>query len=686
MRLPHNTRRSRWRAVAAVVTGVVTLLAAGMTAAVGAQAAVGCRVDYSVAAQWRGGFTADVKVTNLGDRVDGWRLEWAFPSGQRVTQAWNAAVESSGGQVTARNASYNTIIAANAAVSFGFNGSWSGSNAVPVSFALNGITCTGSTVQPTTTPPQPGDAMARVAAMQPGWNLGNSFDAVGDDETAWGNPRVTPDLLDHVRAQGFNSIRIPVTWSNRHGPAPDYAIDPAWLSRVREVVDWALADGFHVMINLHHDSWQWINTMPTDRANALARYTALWTQITTAFRDHSPRLVFESVNEPQFTGSSGDAQDYELLHELNAEFHRIVRASGGNNATRLLVLPTLLTNADQGRLDALTATFDRLDDPDLAATVHFYGFWPFSVNVAGHTRYNAEVEEDLTDTFDRVHAAFVARGIPVVLGEYGLLGIDYTRPGILQRGEVLKFFEAFGHHARTRNITTMLWDAGSFLHRPELRWRDPDLAAQITSSWTTRSGTAAADQLYVPRSSAVTDKTLALNLNGTTFQGLGHGNTDLTAGRDYTVSGSTLTLTASALTRLVGDRTPGVNSTVEARFSRGVPWRISIITHDAPVLSGATGSTNAFAIPTRFLGDQLATMEARYADGSNAGPHNWTSFKEFYVNFQPDYGANTILVKPEFFNEVDDGAPVTLTFHFWSGTRITYHVTKTGSTVTGTTG
>lgn len=116
---------------------------------------------------------------------------------------------------------------------------------------------------------------------------------------------------------------------------------------MKEVVDWALADGFYVMINIHHDSWQWINTMPTNHDTVLARYRALWTQVAETFRDAGPRLVFESVNEPQFTGSNGDAHNAELLDELNTEFHEIVRGSGGGNATRLLILPTLHTSADQ---------------------------------------------------------------------------------------------------------------------------------------------------------------------------------------------------------------------------------------------------------------------------------------------------------------------------------------------------
>ncbi|ANZ41121.1 cellulase [Lentzea guizhouensis] len=671
------------------VAGTIGLVVAAPAAP--AAAAPGCKVDYTVPSQWSGGFTANVAVTNLGDRVDGWRLTWTWPSGQQVTQAWNATVTADGSQVTAANAGYNAVIAPNATVSFGLNGSWSGTNTAPASFALNGVTCTGApgtstttTTTTTTSGPPPGDAMAQVAAMQPGWNLGNSLDATGADETSWGNPRITEALLDNVKAQGFKSIRIPVTWGQHQAAAPGYTIEAAYLARVKEVVGWALADGFHVMINIHHDSWQWINTMPADRTNVLNRYNAIWTQLAAAFKDSPAKLVFESVNEPQFTGSSGDAQNAQLLHELNASFRDIVRRSGGGNASRLLVLPTLHTSSDQARLDELASSLTTFDDPNIAATVHYYGYWPFSVNVAGGTHFDATAQKDLTDSFDRVHNTFIARGIPVILGEYGLLGFD-RHTGTVQQGEKLKFFELFGHYARTKKITTMLWDNGQHFGRTSFQWSDPELIAQIKSSWTTRSGTASTDQVFSAKASAISAKTITLNLNGTTFSGLRQGSTELTRGTDYTVSGDQLTLSAALLTRLSGSRAYGTNATITAHFSQGVPWRINLITYDVPVLQNATGTTAAFSIPTSFRGDLLATMEAKYDDGSNAGPHNWTSYKEFDRTFAPNYTAGTTTLTADFFAEVNDNRRVTLTFHYWSGAKLTYFVTKSGSAVTGST-
>lgn len=161
---------------------VAALLLAGVAVATTAGAAAGCRVAYAISAQWNGGFTADVTVT-VGDPVNGWRLGWTFPAGQRVTQAWNATVAASGSQVTATNASWNAAIGANASVSFGFNGSWTGSNPAPASFALNGVACAFPMPSSSATSAPTGNPAATVAAMQPGWNLGNTLDAI-PDETA----------------------------------------------------------------------------------------------------------------------------------------------------------------------------------------------------------------------------------------------------------------------------------------------------------------------------------------------------------------------------------------------------------------------------------------------------------------------------------------------------------------------
>ncbi|WP_206306002.1 cellulase family glycosylhydrolase [Streptomyces sp. RFCAC02] len=530
---------------------------------------------------------------------------------------------------------------------------------------------------------RPSSARAVVADMQPGWNLGNTFDATGADETSWGNPRVTRELLSNVREQGFRSVRIPVTWGQHQGGAPEWTIDAAYLERVREVVGWALDEGLYVLLNVHHDSWQWVKDLPTRHDAVIERFTRTWEQIADAFRDAPRELLFESINEPTFEGSSGDAQNAVLMDELNTVFHGLVRESGGANATRLLVLPTLHSSPEQARLDELAATFAALDDPHLVATVHFYGYWPFSVNIAGTTRFDATTRQDLTDTFDRVHDTFVAAGVPVIVGEYGLLGFDRSTSAI-EQGEKLKFFEFLGTYARQRQLTTMLWDNGQHFDRTAFTWRDPSLFRQIRSSWHVASSTASTDQVFVPRDGEPPDTTITLDRNGNRLTGVRAGHDRLAPGRDYTVAGDRLTLRAATLRRLTEDREYGVNAELTLRFSRGVPWSVYVITYDTAVLQDATGTTQSLVVPAAFNGDRLATMEAVYDDGTFAGPQNWTSFKEYGAAFVPDTANGTITLPAAFFAEVRDGSTVTLTFHFWSGEKVTYTLERTGTTVTGT--
>jgi endoglucanase len=420
--------------------------------------------------------------------------------------------------------------------------------------------------------------------------------------------------------------------------------------------------------------------MSADHDNIMARFNSTWQQIATTFKDEPRTLLMESINEPQFSNAT-DAQKTQYLRELNTSFHSIVRSSGGRNKDRLLVLPSEETNSAQHWLDDLSTTINSLHDRNLVATVHYYSFYPFSVNIANGTTFDARTQKDLTDGFARVHDTLVAKGIPVYLGEYGLLTSPYS--GVVERGEMLKYFEAVNYEARANGMTSAVWDAADdFLNRSTMQWRDPELASLIKASWTTRSGTASTDNIFLP-SGPITAQTITLNRNGLRFTGLWQGDRQLVPFRDYTLDGDQLTLAADALTRLAGDRTHGVDATLQVRYSDGVPWQLNIRSYDKPVLSDATGTADGLTIPTQFNGDLMANVESTYADGTAAGPASWTTFQSF-ANYGPDYSANTTTVKADFLKSLKDGAPVTLTFHFWSGATVTYHVTKSGTTVTGT--
>jgi aryl-phospho-beta-D-glucosidase BglC (GH1 family) len=516
-----------------------------------------------------------------------------------------------------------------------------------------------------------------VSAMQPGWNLGNTFDSFNTnapnngDETSWGNPLVTKEFIKEIRKQGFKSIRIPITWSGRMGGAPDYTINPAWMDRVQQVVDWSLQEGLYVMINIHHDSWMWISKAPENHDAVLAQYNAIWTQVSDRFKNHSDKLMFESVNEP-FFDNVDVATQHAFLDEFNTSFFHIVRASGGKNDVRPLMLPTLFTNNSQEHVDSLASTIADLNDPNLIATIHFYGFWPFSVNIAGFPKLEELTINDIDTMANNVYNTFVSKGIPVVIGEFGLLGWDATpfkspfSEGVPEHGEMLKFLEYFTYKSIENKLTLMLWDNGGRFDRRTLQWNDPELYDLIMASLKSRSATAESDLIFVRKDVLAQDTVMPLNLNGNVLTSITLGDYELMEGTDYALNGEDLTLKASFLANLTESAELGEVAVLKAQFNKGADWTFYVMYNDTPVLQNVEGTTANFAIPTAFNGDRLATMEAVYAEGGNAGPHNWTSFKEFARTFKPSYATNEITLTQSFFNEVNDGT-VILKFHFWSG-------------------
>jgi len=522
-----------------------------------------------------------------------------------------------------------------------------------------------------------------VDNMQPGWNLGNTLDATGDDETSWGNPRVTKALINKISEQGYKSIRIPVTWDKHIGAAPNYTIDKAYLDRVEEVVGWALDAKLYVMINIHHDSWLWVSNMEKQHDDVLKRYNAVWTQIADRFKDKSDKLMFESINEPRFTdgGSTDETKMEEMLIELNTSFHTIVRKSGGNNAVRPLVLPSLETTPSEPRMNALYQTITQLQDPNLIATVHYYGFWPFSVNIAGYTTFDKDTKNDITQTFDNIYNTFVAKGIPVIIGEFGLLGFDKDT-GVIEQGEKLKFFEYLTYYAKEKKLNTMLWDNGQHLNRITLKWSDSELYNILMSGLKERSSTLERDQIFLKKGSIIKDTKVNLNLNGNKLTNISANGKSLIKGTDYTLVGEEITLKSNTITKLTASKKLGEEVVLTVKFNKGVTWKLKIIMSDTVKFINAQGTTESFAIPTTFNGNQLATMEAVYPDGSNAGPQDWTSFKEFGYTFIPSYVTKEIKLLPNFFKDVKD-SKVTLKFHFWNGDVIAYQITKNGTSVVG---
>lgn len=310
-----------------------------------------------------------------------------------------------------------------------------------------------------------------MAELKIGWNLGNSLD-VPDGETAWGNPPVTLEFLKKVRSAGFRLVRIPVTWTKRMGPGPNYAIEKSWMERVREVARDARTAGLYAIINVHHDGadgfegveWLTLNDVEgktTDQNNALvtARFVALWEQIAASFSDFGEELLFESMNEIHDGYGPPDPRHMEFINELNQTFVRLVRASGGNNEERHLVVPGYNTNIEH-TVTGFRAPEDSTKNR-LILSVHFYDPYLFALQAKVHTwgadspgRDDFGQEDHVDSQFDKIKTTFIDKGLPVLLGEYGATyqaGYeDYRR----------YYMEYVTRAAATRGIVPVYWDNG----------------------------------------------------------------------------------------------------------------------------------------------------------------------------------------------------------------------------------
>ncbi len=277
------------------------------------------------------------------------------------------------------------------------------------------------------------------------WNLGNSLEAVDGNsasetygqvgEKAWGNPKTTKKLIQAVKAAGFNTIRVPISYLNKIGTAPNYEIDTDYLDRIQQVVDYAYDMGMYVVINIHNDGGEgipgkWLNVGTTDetaRAEMVNKFGKVWAQIADKFADYDQKLIFEAANELMITGNynQAPAPAYTNINTLNQKFVDVVRAAGTNNADRALIVTGYNTNID---LTTTAAGFVKPTDSTqnrLMLSVHYYApddftmgsatQWPTGEEVATNYYSEAYMEAQI----DKAAATGLALGMPVFLGEYG---------------------------------------------------------------------------------------------------------------------------------------------------------------------------------------------------------------------------------------------------------------------------
>lgn len=296
-------------------------------------------------------------------------------------------------------------------------------------------------------------AIEIVNEMSPGWNLGNTLEAAtswtGADlwnnkgglgaETGWQGTKTTQQIIDFVRDQGFRSVRIPCAWAYGHiADAATYTIDAQWMARVREIVDYCINDGLYVVLNEHWDGGWLENNIADNDLNHIGErkyiLQKLWTQIATEFKDYDEHLLFAGLNEP----NAEDQTATNNLAQYNQAFVDAVRATGGNNQRRVLVVQGPSTNIDH------TCNYMKKKMPKdvvegkLAIEVHYYAPWQFwgmgkdeswgnrffywgSGNHVAGSKYNATWGEEsyMKEELQKMKTNFLDKGYPVVIGEFG---------------------------------------------------------------------------------------------------------------------------------------------------------------------------------------------------------------------------------------------------------------------------
>ncbi len=356
-----------------------------------------------------------------------------------------------------------------------------------------------------------------VSDMGLGWNLGNTFDSYYSGqtispsavETAWGNPTVTKELIQSVKAEGFKTIRIPVTWMNCIDSSNN--IDSAFMSRVQQVVDYCINEGLYVVLNLHHDGGEnggWIRNAQNDYTNTSAKYQKIWQQIADNFKDYSDYLIFESMNEVTFSGyNTPSSENYTTLNNLNQLFVDTIRASGSNNEKRHLLIAGYNTDT----LNTCDNRFTVPTDPANRCIVSIHYYYPSSFCVAtpdstwGYTTTwgTSSDQQALDADFDRIKSRFVDAGTPVIIGEYGVL--TEASDG-KDQSSIVAYLKAVAEGALKRGICPVLWDSGNggdmkFINRTSRTWNISaldsvyaDLAEQYSTGVTTPAVTSTPEE------------------------------------------------------------------------------------------------------------------------------------------------------------------------------------------------
>lgn len=299
-----------------------------------------------------------------------------------------------------------------------------------------------------------------------GWNVGNSLEATGG-ETSWGNPMISKQLIDSVKEAGFNTVRIPVAWS-KFSDTDNFIITEAWMNRVQQVVDYVIDNDMYAIVNLHWDGG-WMQPTYADQDYVNNRLNIMWQQIAIHFRDYDYHLLFAGSNEVMVDGDYGTPTEeyYTVQNSFNETFINTVRATGGRNYYRYLVIQGFNTNIDY-TVNFATIPTDVVSNRMLME-VHYYDPYNFSLNTSDTiwqwgaiatdpAATETWANESYVDTqFQKMKTHFIDQGMGVIMGEYGA----QSRTTIPEHAAFRQYYmEYVTQSAFNHGLVPVYWDNG----------------------------------------------------------------------------------------------------------------------------------------------------------------------------------------------------------------------------------
>lgn len=337
--------------------------------------------------------------------------------------------------------------------------------------------------KPTTPTVSTGDfrsAAEIVNEINVGWNLGNTLDSYNTSktglatETGWGNPKTTKEMIQSVKNAGFNAIRIPITWGEHMNGD---TIDPEWLERTAEIVDYAYNEGMFVIINMHHDDAIWFEPDDSEYSADSAKLKAIWGQIAARFADYGDRLLFEGMNEPRTIGSTdewmgGTAAERAVINKYEQDFVDTVRKSGGNNAERSLIVTSYAASAETSAINDVVVP----NNGNIIVSIHYYAPWQFSDGTS--TVFDEAGKSELDAKFAELKKKFADKGTPVIIGEFGCVN---AAPENVRTD----YYNYYIKSAMSQGIKCFIWDNGistgdqsfGIFNRSSLSWNEAILKA-----------------------------------------------------------------------------------------------------------------------------------------------------------------------------------------------------------------